>query len=337
MLRKFIWILLFFPFIQFSTGTAGESDKIRPFNHNTLGKSGNHPLELAVIGDLQRTSLPEILINREQNDLEREGIVESVSKEDINSVILLGDLIFEGSNENEWSRFDHLISPISGKGIPLFSIMGNHEYWGRNRSALVYVASRFPQITGRQSWYCIESDSICLVFLDSNYGSLGDKKWNKELKWLKNKLSESDKNNSVKGVIVFLHHPPYSNGLIIGDDEKLKEDLVPIFYSSRKTVAMISGHAHTYERFINNGKTFIISGGGGGPRINLSTDEKKHVDLCILPSPRPFNYLLLKRNGEKIEVTVKGLNKGEKKFFLIESFNLNLPQSAYLASKPQPR
>jgi Icc-related predicted phosphoesterase len=327
MIKKLIWVLIFLPFIEFSAGTAGEFDKAKPLNNNSFRRTGNHPLELAVIGDLQRTSVPEILINREQNDAEREEIVESVSKENVNGVILLGDLIFEGADEKEWSRFDRLISCISGKGIPAFSLMGNHEYWGRNRSALVHVCSRFPQIKPSQSWYCMESDSICLVFLDSNYGVLGEKKWNEELRWLKIKLSEADKDDAIKGIIVFLHHPPYSNSLITGDNEKLKKDLVPIFNSSRKTAAMISGHAHTYERFISSGKTFIISGGGGGPRIHLSTAEKRHYDLCSLPSPRPFNYLLLKRNGNKIEVTVKGLNKGEKNFFLIESFDLNLPQS----------
>ncbi|HVO72958.1 MAG TPA: metallophosphoesterase, partial [Ignavibacteriaceae bacterium] len=314
MLRKLIWVLLFLPFIEFSAGTPGESEKIKPFNNNTFRETGSHSPELAVVGDLQRTSLPEILMNREQNDFEREQIVEAISKESLSGVILLGDLVFEGADDEEWKYFDNLTGCISSNGIPMFSLMGNHEYYGRNRTALAHVSSRFPQIALAQTWYCLKADSICLVFLDSNYGVLGERKWNEELNWLKESLRKDDNDISIKGIIVFLHHPPYSNSLIIGDNEKLQKDLVPIFNSSRKTIAMISGHAHTYERFESNGKAFIISGGGGGPRVNLNNGEMKHKDLCCLPSPRPFNYLILKRNNDKIEVTVKGLNKGENKF-----------------------
>jgi hypothetical protein len=121
-----------------------------------------------------------------------------------------------------------------------------------------------------------------------------------------------------------MHHPPFSNSLITGDDEKLQEDLAALYTASEKSVAMISGHAHTYEHFCFNGKTFIISGGGGGPRINLNLSQKQHPDFCRLSYPRPFNYLLLNRKGDKLEVIVKGLDKGGADFFEIEAFNLNL-------------
>lgn len=320
---KLIWILLFLPFIEFNPNSdAGR--KGSAYNKNCFRAIENHSLELAVIGDLQKTSLPELLLNREQNDPERMEIIKAVSGENLNGVILLGDLVFEGSDTKEWREFDNLIRCISAKGIPLFTVMGNHEYWGRNRSAVSNVSSRFPQITAGQSWYSVKSDSICLIFLDSNYGALGDEKWDKQLNWLRKNLSDADNDQSVKGVIVFLHHPPYSNSLITGDDEKLQEEIVSLFNSSKKSAAMISGHAHSYERFAYNGKAFIISGGGGGPRINLNTGKKLHPDFCKLSYPRPFHYLLLKRNGNKIEVSVKGLNKGSREFFLIESFSLNL-------------
>lgn len=321
---KFIWILLFLPFIEFTPNSEGENSRVRAYNGNSLRQIENHSLTVAVIGDLQKTSLPEVLIGREQNDSERLQVVNSVSNENINGVILLGDLVFEGCDIEEWHQFDQLISPVSGKGIPMFSVMGNHEYWGRDRSAVANVAARFPQLSFRQSWYCIESDSICMIFLDSNYGAMGEKKWDNQLDWFRNTLSKADRDPSVKGILVFLHHPPFSNSLITGDDEKLQEDLASLYTSSEKSVAMISGHAHSYERFCFKGKTFIISGGGGGPRINLNPAKKHHSDFCRLSYPRPFNYLLLKRKGDIMEVTVKGLNKGSTEFFVIETFNLNL-------------
>jgi predicted phosphohydrolase len=323
MIKKFIWILLFLPFIEFNPNTGSLDGHIGAYNENCFRGIENHSLQVAVIGDLQRTSLPEVLLNREQNDLERVEIVKSVSQENINAVLLLGDLVFNGSDLNEWKEFDNLISSVSSKEIPIFSIMGNHEYWGRNRSAVANVSSRFPQITEAQTWYCMKSDSVCFIFLDSNYGALGYKKWSRQINWFKSNLLEADNDQSIMCVIVFLHHPPYSNSLITGDDEKLQEEILPLFNSSKKSLAMISGHAHCYERFMYKGKTFIISGGGGGPRINLNV-RPAHFDFCRLSYPRPFNYLLLKRKGDLIEITAKGLNKGSSEFFIIESFNLSL-------------
>jgi hypothetical protein len=92
-------------------------------------------------------------------------------------------------------------------------------------------------------------------------------------------------------------------------------------------LAFISGHAHTYERFLKNEKMFIISGGGGGPRVTLNTGLECHTDLYKGKSPRPFNYLLLTETNDGVNFTVKGLNKNGKDFFILEEFNLSYPNN----------
>ena len=99
---------------------------------------------IAAVGDLQRTSLWEYMIGRESNDVERREIINNISKQNPGAVILLGDMVFEGDNIDHWKYFDTLMIPLEKKNIPVFPVIGNHEYWGKNRIAFHYLTDRFP-------------------------------------------------------------------------------------------------------------------------------------------------------------------------------------------------
>ncbi len=279
---------------------------------------GNVP-PIAVVGDLQRTSIWELAIGREQNDLERKEIVDSISKQNEGLLVLLGDLVFEGSSKKHWKYFDSLFASVKKENIPVSMVLGNHEYFGKNYKALNNVKARFPRI-GKQHWYAQIYDNLGLIYLDSNIDEYEDETWNKQIEWFSKMLNYFDEDSEIKGVLVFLHHPPYSNSLLTGDEISVQKSFVPEFLNAKKTLAMISGHAHTYERFHKDGKTFIVSGGGGGPRVKLDIDKDDHKDLYKGPSPRPFNYLLINEKENGISITVKGLIKGEIKFRILENF-----------------
>jgi hypothetical protein len=75
----------------------------------------------------------------------------------------------------------------------------------------------------------------------------------------------------------------------------VQQVLVPPFVQANKTLAMISGHIHSYERFSRAGKTFLVTGGGGGPRVKLATGQRRrHADdLFAGPPLRWFHFLML--------------------------------------------
>jgi Icc-related predicted phosphoesterase len=277
---------------------------------------------IIAVGDLQRTSLREcIIMGRESNDYERKEVIENISEQNPGSVVLLGDMVFEGDNIDQWKYFDNLIAPIKRKKIPMFPVIGNHDLWGLNSLALRYMAKRFA-VLERSHCYTQVSDSVALIFLDSNDGEYTKEQWQRQKNWFSNKLRLYNNDPSIKGILVFAHHPPYTNSTVTGDEMQVQNDFVPAFDSSKKTLAFITGHAHTYERFIKNGKTFIISGGGGGPRVTLKPNSEGHHDYYNGPSPRPFNYLLINRKDDGLVITVRGVNKGSDKFFTLEQFTL---------------
>ena len=276
---------------------------------------------VALVGDLQRTTVWELMIGREQNDAERVKIIKNIAYENPGALILLGDMVSNGSDVNEWIYFKNLLEPVIKKNIPIIPVLGNHEYWGNDSAALYNAGQVFP-VLQKKHWYFITYGNIVFIILDSNKDNLTGNEWSEQIKWLENKLKYYDSDSSVKGIILCFHHPPFTNSIVTGDNINVQEAFVQPFLNSKKTIVVINGHAHTYERFLKNGKMFVVSGGGGGPRVLLKTGANIHNDLVNLPSPRPFNYLLLYQESAGITIVVKGLNKGSSKFYTLDDFSI---------------
>jgi hypothetical protein len=92
---------------------------------------------------------------------------------------------------------------------------------------------------------------------------------------------------------------------------------------------MLSGHVHGYERFIINGRTFVVTGGGGGPRVEY------HVGYRAQPTPayvtasgarRPFNYVVVENGDNELKFTTKCLNPDNvRESCTLETFRVALP------------
>jgi Icc-related predicted phosphoesterase len=277
---------------------------------------------LALLGDTQRTLWVERLVGREQNDEARGALVKDLAAQRPGLVVVLGDMTSEGGLRSEWDAFDDLFGPIRGAGIPVLALLGNHDYWGGVDGALANAAARFPQL-GRQRWYLRAVGRLALVLLDSNQQQLGEANWEEQRDWYRRTLAALDADPAVAGVLVLAHHPPYTNSRTTRDQAHVQRAFLPAFSAARKTLAFVTGHAHAYERFEECGRTFVVSGGGGGPRVELlSGAEARHRDLHTAGSPRPFHYLLVEQDASGARVTVRGLDKGETEARVIDRFEL---------------
>ncbi len=219
MYRKIIIGTAFFlaASLTFIIGFIPKINSFSSSSNDTLSLKENHKCSFPIIavGDLQRTSAWEYLAGRESNDRERRKIIDNISRQNPGSVILLGDMVFEGDNIDHWRYFDSLMIPLKEEHIPLFPVIGNHEYWGKNRIALQYLEERFPELS-RSHWYTETCDSIALIFLDSNDHEYSDEQWQQQIDWFKNKLLIYDSDPSIEGILVFAHHPPYTNSTYNG-------------------------------------------------------------------------------------------------------------------------
>ncbi|HEY3349221.1 MAG TPA: metallophosphoesterase [Thermoanaerobaculia bacterium] len=265
----------------------------------------------AILGDLQRTSHLEFW--RESNPGESRRLVAEIVARAPDFVVALGDLVFRGTSGRDWARVDALLAPLRESGIPILPILGNHEYWFRSRTALRNFFERFPALAGRR-WHADTYGSLGLLFLDSNEHELGREAWREQEAWLGETLARFDADPAVAGVLVFSHHPPYTNSTVTGDELHVRRAFVPHFAASRKTIAMVSGHVHSYEHFVRGGKTFLVAGGGGGPRVKLARGAaRRHADdLFAGPELRPFHFLECSQGDSGLEIEVVGLDKGAR-------------------------
>ncbi len=279
------------------------------------------PKPVAIVGDLQRTSIFGRILSKEQNDSEREKIIQSIDSLHPGLLIILGDMVFQGSDTNMWLNFDSLIYPIKHDSISTSVILGNHDYYFNAEKGLKNFSERFPRFR-TSHWYTQIYDSLALIYLDSNLDYYTQKERQTQIDWYAQLLNGYDSSSAIKGILIFLHHPPYSNKIITADNPEIEKAFVPEFINSKKTLAMISGHVHTYERFKIGGKIFIVSGGGGGPRVEVTKGKGTHKDLYDGGKMRPFNYLIFQITKGGINVKVIGLDKDSSAFFTMEKFFL---------------
>ncbi len=278
----------------------------------------------AVLGDLQRTSRLEFW--RESNPDESRALVAEIAARAPDFVVALGDLVFRGTSGRDWARVDTLLAPLRDAGIPILPILGNHEYWLGSRAAMRNFFERFPTLAGRH-WHADTYGDLGLVFLDSNERELGKEAWREQEAWLGETLARYDADASVAGVLAFSHHPPYTNSTVTGDGAHVQRTFVPLFAAAAKTLAMVSGHVHSFERFVRGGKTYLVAGGGGGPRVRLAHGEaRRHGDdLFEGPAVRPFHFLECRPAEEGLEVEVVGLEKGARACASLAAFSLPWP------------
>jgi 3',5'-cyclic AMP phosphodiesterase CpdA len=278
----------------------------------------------AVVGDLQETSRLEFW--REDNAAERAALIEHIARAKPAFVVLLGDLVFDGSSAAQWRRFDALVSPLRDGGIPVVPILGNHDYGWDTQKSLRHYDARFPELGGRR-WHSRRFEALELVFLDSNSGALSGPAGRGQTDWFAQALDEADRDPDCRGTLVFVHHPPLTNSSITRDSAAVRRFFLRPFLRAAKTRAMVSGHVHSYERFEEGGKTFIVSGGGGGPRVRLLGERRsRHRDLyCGTPGiKRPCHYLSIDLEQGAMSVRVLGVAKGDAQLAPLETFGLAL-------------
>lgn len=264
----------------------------------------------------------ERLAGREQNDPERETIIGAAAREVVDAVFFLGDLVAVGSLSSQWEKFDQLIRPLREKKIPLFSVYGNHDTFFSTQPARALMIARFPHLE-KSRWGVEFFGPLAVVSLDSNKKILAPEIWAEQLQWLRESLARLDADPTIRGVMLILHHPPYTNSLRSRASRAVREEITPLFLSAKKTLALVSGHCHAYERFEVAGRTFLVSGGAGGPRARILPKKWHRLpDLFNGGSFRPFHFIRVDTSRTDVKLSVMGLEKGASETKMIDSFLL---------------
>ena len=161
-------------------------------------------------------------------------------------VLIPGDLVDNGINHAEWS--DHFFGPSEPlfSHVPLYPVMGNHEY----NSSYYFSYFNLPAngTPGYQEhWWWADFSNVRVIGLDSNW----DYQLAVQLNWLENVLDETCGDLNIDFVFAQLHHPHRSELWVPGETSFTGDviELLEQFTSEcGKPSIHFFGHTHGYSR-----------------------------------------------------------------------------------------
>jgi predicted phosphodiesterase len=226
-------------------------------------------------------------------------VMERIRNEVPDFLLGTGDMVDEGSHEEQWQTFFDIEGPLLRDNV-LYPAVGNHDRQGRGRTADNYrgwfaVPENSPD---PERYYAFTYGASRFLVLDSNSYSFA---LTDQTAWLEKELAAARDDRRVRHIFVVMHHPPYSISLH-GGQRDLRERWTPLF-EKYGVAAVFSGHDHVYERAEANGMRYFVTGGGGAPLY----PKKAHPSQIDVDAVKYFervnHYLRVHVVGDQIEVT----------------------------------
>ncbi len=233
------------------------------------------PVTFAVIGDYGRDNAHE----RDVADL--------VSSWDPSFVITTGDNYYSSAGGSGTGKYDESTGAYYGKWLKdisttgkrypvgtaamnaFFPAMGNHDLSDATPSPRTYLTyfrlpgAGFSNTSGNERYYDFVEGPVHFFVLNSNTSEPdGTSPTSTQGRWLQRGLADS----TSRWNVVYDHHPPYSS-------QKGRAAAAYMRWPFAKwgADAVLSGHAHEYERVMRDGIPFFVNGLGGAPRYRFST------------------------------------------------------------------
>jgi hypothetical protein len=226
--------------------------------------------------NVQEDTSPEVIViygdNRTNYEIHQQ-IVNEILKLAPVMVFNTGDLVEDGNNATQWEIFNEITYTLRNES-EFYPAIGNHE---RN-SDLYYENFELPN---NEQWYTVDYDSIHFVVLDSN---VDISTTSEQYIWLERDLEANA--SQADFLVAIFHHPPFTVGKH-SEASELQTTIVPLFEKYGVDIAF-NGHDHNYQRNFVNDVYYIVTGGGGAPLYDQTTEKSynqkfvKSYHFCTL-------------------------------------------------------
>lgn len=232
----------------------------------------------------------------------RRWLVERIAEEHPDAVLLSGDVPYNGSVENDYEVYRSETAAWRTSGLRIYPAIGNHELRGEEAREPKNWWNAFPEFRGRR-WYSVEFGNAYLITLDSDLPLTED---SIQQNWLVDQLNHLPQKTQF--VFFSLHHPPVADS-ILGDhshDVRPNERALAVLLEKKAPATkakfiVIAGHIHNYERFLENGVTYLVSGGGGAKPYPIA---RTAADFYQYPSFPNYHYIKFVYDGNQLKATM---------------------------------
>jgi 3',5'-cyclic AMP phosphodiesterase CpdA len=218
--------------------------------------------------------------------LARAALIARIAEEHPDAILISGDVPWHGGEKDDYARFRSETEAWRSRGLSVLPALGNHEFSQcLPEACLENWWTAFPELRGKR-WYTAEiARNVRVIALDTmsplTEGS-------EQLTWLKDTVAGLPQ--AVEFVIVTLHHPPVADiqtRLRLDHNPRpneiaLAEYLKDVSRSTEARFIVVAGHIHNYERFLQDGVVYLVSGGGGAVPYEVDrtpSDLYKGIDF----------------------------------------------------------
>lgn len=182
--------------------------------------------------------------------------------------------------------WEDLYAPL---GIEFYATLGNHDWYGADSPAAEILYTQQSRTWNMPApYYTFTSGSAQFFALDTNEVS------DAQLRWLANELSVS----RARWKIVYGHHPIISDAPR-GDNQTLKEKLLPILKG--RADVYLTGHEHNLQHLKPEGNLHFFIVGGGGQKLDKFTASE-----CTLFARRDYGFSVLEANQNQLKIRFIG-------------------------------
>ncbi|HBZ70572.1 MAG TPA: hypothetical protein DEP35_12925 [Deltaproteobacteria bacterium] len=259
-------------------------------------------LSFVVYGDTRFTRREHVA-----NALARRALVARIAGENPAAILVGGDLVYEGSDPDDYELYRSETAEWARREIPVFPALGNHEFRGcgakpDDSSCLENWWRTFEALPLRPyRWYSVAIGSSLLALVLDSEAPL--RPGSEQRTWLERQITEADADGRIRFVLILMHYPPVRDPVFPRgkDEEEVQRYLSTAAPRLRARVIVVGSHVHNYERFDRNGVTYLVSGGGGAEPLPVL---RMSGELSRLGTRVNFHYLRFTLQGERLTGTM---------------------------------
>lgn len=274
---------------------AGAASPGEPPRFEVARPDAATPLVFVVYGDTRFTGREGVA-----NPIARRALVEAIARENPAAILIGGDLVYQGTDPEDYEVYRNETAPWVRQKIPVFPALGNHEFQGCTSAAAAACLENWWKAFGAlplrpHRWYSVGIGSALLALVLDTDTSL--KPGSEQREWFERQVEGADPRISF--IMVLMHYPPVRDPLYrpAKDEKEVERYLSRKAGTLRAQVLVIGSHIHNYERYFHNGVTYLVSGGGGAqphPAFRM------FGELSRLTTSVNFHYLRFTLEGERL-------------------------------------
>jgi hypothetical protein len=256
------------------------------------------PLTFVAYGDTRFTSPAEANASW---PLVRQALVARIASERPAALLLSGDLVWHGGTPDDYRVFRDETAAWRAAGIRVLPSTGNHEFSQCDDSECIENWwGAFPELRGHRWYAAALGSTLRSIALDTQSSLFAG---SPQRTWLEQQLAALP--STVRFVFITLHHPPVDDPQtgpeashnVRPNEQALADYLKVVAPATRARFIVNAGHVHNYERFEQDGVTYLVAGGGGANPVEV---VRAPTDLYQVAGFPNFHYLRFTLTGERL-------------------------------------